>query len=145
MGIAVGGGSVWVGSDAGVIRIARDRPRDAATVPLGNDVRIPTALAFGEGAVWVVGRPAYSCCRPRRSAPATLTRIDPATNDVETITIGGNPAGVAVGAGSVWVADPATRSVIRVNADTEQVTRIPVGGRPRGIAVGAGLVWVSVG
>jgi streptogramin lyase len=65
---------------------------------------------------------------------------------VATIHIGGNPAGLAVGEGSVWVADPATRSVIRVNPHTNQVEeRIRVGGQPRGITVGAGAVWVSVG
>ena len=94
-----------------------------------------------------MSRPGYRCSPCQTVGTGTLTRIDPATNDiVKTIKIGGNPAAVAVGEGSVWVADPATRSVIRVNPDMHQVTnRIPVGGRPRGITVGAGLVWVSVG
>jgi DNA-binding SARP family transcriptional activator/streptogramin lyase len=143
-GIAVGGGSVWVGSDAGVIRIAQDLSGGTQTVRLG--VPIPTAISVGEGAVWVVGRPGYHCCPAETVGTGTLTRIDPATNDAPaTIDIGGNPAGLAVGEGSVWIADPTTRSVIRVNPETKQVARIKVGGRPRGIAVGAGAVWVSVG
>ena len=144
-GIAVGRDAIWVGSDAGVIRIARDLSTVMATVRLG--VPIPTAISIGEGAVWVAARPGYRCDPCETVGTGTLTRIDPATNDhVATIPIGGNPAALAVGEGSVWVADPATRAVIRVNPHTNLVDeRIKVGGRPRGIAVGAGAVWVSVG
>jgi YVTN family beta-propeller protein len=76
-----------------------------------------------------------------------LTRIDPKTNSVEaTVPLGGRPAGVAVGGGSVWIADAGTHSVVRVDAESNRVVaRIKVGARPRGIAVGDGLVWVSAG
>jgi len=51
-----------------------------------------------------------------------------------------------VGEGSIWIADPGTRSVVRVDPKkNREVARIPVGGRPRGIAVGDGFVWISVG
>ena len=143
-GIAAGEGALWVGSDAGVIRIAQDLSSVEPTVRLS--VGIPTAISVGEGSVWVVARPGFRCCPTETVGTGTLTRIDPTTNDVvETIKIGGSPAAVAVGEGSVWIADPATRSVVRVDPDnTNHVTRIPVGGRPRGVAVG-GDVWVSVG
>jgi DNA-binding SARP family transcriptional activator/streptogramin lyase len=144
-GIAAGRGAIWVGSDAGVIQIAPDLSSVMHTVRLS--VPIPTAISVGEGAVWVAARPGYHCCPAETVGTGTLTRIDPVTRDtVATIHIGGNPAGLAVGEGSVWVADPATRSVIRVNPHTNQVEeRIRVGGQPRGITVGAGAVWVSVG
>jgi len=70
----------------------------------------------GEGAIWVAARPGFRCCPPETVGTGTLTRIDPTTNSVEaTIPIGGNPAGVAVGEGAVWIADPGTRSVVRAD------------------------------
>ena len=60
--------------------------------------------------------------------------------------VGRTSAGLAVADGSVWVADPGTRSVVRVDAETNRVVaRIKVGARPGGIAAGDGLVWVAVG
>src|SRR5438309_11866760 len=92
---------------------------------------------FGEGAIWVAARPGFRCCPAEVVGTGTLTRIDPTTNSVEaTIPIGGNPAGVAVGEGSVWIADPGSRSVVRVDPKANRVVkRIRVGARPRGIAV----------
>jgi YVTN family beta-propeller protein len=147
-GIAVADGAVWVASDAGVTRISARSNAVSRTIGLG--VVVPTALALGEGALWVAARPGFYCCplgRPKAIGKGTLTRIDPATNSVEaTIPIGGNPAGVAVGEGSVWIADRGTRSVVRVDPERNRVVaRIKVGSRPRGIAVGDGSVWISVG
>jgi YVTN family beta-propeller protein len=143
-GIAVGEGAVWLGSALDVIRFSVSSHSVSKRIPLG--VVIPTAIAVGMGAVWVAARPGFRCCPPERVGTGTLTRIDPATNSVvATIPIGGNPAGVAVGEGSVWIADPGTRSVVRVDPKKDRVVRIRVGGRPRGIAVGDGSVWVSVG
>ncbi len=144
-GIAVGEGAVWVGSNLGVIRISASSNSISRTIRLG--VAVPTALAVGEGAIWVAARPGFRCCPPEAVGTGTLTRIDPTTNSVEaTIPIGGNPAGVAVGEGAVWIADPGTRSVVRVDPKANRVVeRIKVGARPRGIAVGDGSVWVSVG
>jgi YVTN family beta-propeller protein len=144
-GLAVGEGAVWVGSDVGVSRIGPRSNSVAATIRLG--VTPPAALAVGEGAVWVGARPIFRCCPPETVGSGTLTRIDPATNLVETtIPIGGQPVDVAVGEGSVWIADPGTRSVVRVDPEENRVVaRIRVGARPRGIAVGDGSVWISVG
>jgi virginiamycin B lyase len=144
-GIAVGEGAVWVGSDVGVIRIGKDSNAVSETIQLG--VVIPTALAIGERALWVAARPGFRCCPPETVGTGTLTRIDPATNSVEAaIPIGGNPVGIAVGEGSVWIADASTRSVVRVDPKSNRVvSRIDIGARPRGIAVGHGFVWVSAG
>ena len=51
-----------------------------------------SALAVGEGAVWVV-----------KSLDDTVSRIDARTNRVTTIPVGVSPADIAVGAGGVWV------------------------------------------
>jgi YVTN family beta-propeller protein len=144
-GVAIGEGSVWLSSDIGITPINARSNAVTPTIRLG--VAIPTALAFGEGAIWVAARPAFRCCPPETVGTGTLTRIDPATDSVEaTIPIGGQPAGVAVGEGAIWIADPGTRSVVRVDPKTNRVVkRIRLGARPRGIAVGGGFVWVSAG
>jgi DNA-binding SARP family transcriptional activator/streptogramin lyase len=142
-GIASGFGSLWIGANSGVIRV--NPTSTAVSAPIGLGAVVPTAIAVGEGAVWVASRPGFRCCPPETVGRGTLTRVDPRANSVDAaIPIGGQPAAVAVGAGAVWIADPGTRSVVRVDPDTYGVKRIPVGARPRGIAVGDGYVWVSV-
>jgi YVTN family beta-propeller protein len=144
-GIAVGEEAVWVGTDLGVIRINPRFNAVSATIPL--NVGVPTGIAVGEGSVWIVARPFFSCCPVKAVGAGTLTRIDPKGNSVNTtVTLGGSPAGVAVGEGSVWIADAGTRAVVRVDPATNRVVaRIEVGAQPRGIALGDGSVWVSVG
>ena len=58
------------------------------------------------------------------------------------ITGGGEPGGIAYGAGAVWIADTAEDLVLRIDPDSRTVDRIPVGHRPTAVAVGDGQVWV---
>ena len=136
---------MWVGSDAGVIRVNAESKVVSRTIGLG--VVVPTAIAVGNDAIWVASRPGFRCCPAETVGTGTLTRIDPATNTVRAIIpIGGYPSAVAVGEGSVWVADPRTRSLIRVDPKRNRIAKvIRVGARPQGIAVGNGSVWISVG
>jgi YVTN family beta-propeller protein len=65
---------------------------------------------------------------------------------VETINVEDQPIGVAVGAGSVWVANSTAGTISRIDPrESEVVSTIEVGGTPRGVAVGRGAVWVTVG
>ncbi|HEU0303041.1 MAG TPA: ABC transporter substrate-binding protein, partial [Gaiellaceae bacterium] len=75
----------------------------------------------------------------------SVSRIDPETNDVrQTIPVGGAPAGLTVGAGSVWVANGLDGTVTRIDADTNLPSQtITVGNGPTGVAYGAGSVWVT--
>jgi DNA-binding SARP family transcriptional activator/DNA-binding beta-propeller fold protein YncE len=142
-GIAVGFGALWVSGNSDLVRI--DAASRTASAPIRLGVLVPTAIAVGEGAVWVAATPGFHCCPPKTVGTGTLTRIDPKTNSVDAATpVGGSPAGLAVGEGSIWIADPATRSVVRFDPKTNDFVRIRVGARPRGIAVGGGFVWVSV-
>src|SRR5262249_50609316 len=53
-------------------------------------------------------------------------------------------AGIAVGAGSVWVTNSGSGTVSRVSPETEVVLRtVRVGNGPIGVAVAGGSVWVS--
>ena len=52
----------------------------------------PSAVAVGQGAVWVAN-----------AGDGTVTRIDPVTYAPTSISVGGAPAGIAVAGGRVWV------------------------------------------
>ena len=156
-GIAVGEGAVWAIGSADVVRIDPATGDVVARIPIAqNATRAapdPTALAVGEGAVWVVSRRvAFSALTgvPRTGGASILrgfvSRIDPATNAVvATIQVGADPFAVAVGHGSVWVANRRGFTISRVDPGTNRVVAsIPVGNRPQGIAAGDEGVWVSV-
>ena len=76
-----------------------------------------------------------------------MVALDPRSGRiVKSIGVGGDPAAVAVGAGSVWLAGG---SVSEVDPVTNEVVRtLPVGGRtktPCGIAATRDAVWVAIG
>jgi YVTN family beta-propeller protein len=100
-------------------------------VPLGTS---PSAVATGDGAVWVAS--------PNED---TVSRIDPAAGAVvQTIQVGSTPSGVAASPGAVWVANNDSDTVSRVDATVNRVVQtIPVGNGPTGVAVGYGSVWVA--
>ena len=104
-----------------------------ATIPVGPG---PSALAVGEGGVWVVNRHV-----------GTLWRIDPATNaPTEVVHIGSDPAAVAVGKGAVWVAGGEEGVVTRVDpAHPGEVEKVKTGNSPAAIAVAGGSVWAAAG
>jgi DNA-binding SARP family transcriptional activator/ABC-type branched-subunit amino acid transport system substrate-binding protein len=129
--LAVGAGAVWmINPDRTVSRI------DPATGALAAhvDVVATHAIAAGREGVWVVG-----------NGP-TLTRIDPRTNRTgQTIELGASGlAGIAVGAGAVWAADPIDGVVWRIEPGRNPVTRsIDVGPGVTGIVFVDGTVWAS--
>jgi DNA-binding beta-propeller fold protein YncE len=122
---------------------------DGSNVGVGPVVRIPfpahlsaanereglTDMAMGEGAVWVVGDP----------SDPTLWRIDPVRHRItKTIDLGFPPAGVAAGAGAVWVTDQLGDRVVEVDPRSGRLVRsIRVGRGAGGVAVGGGSVWVT--
>ncbi len=89
---------------------------------------------------------------PDPSAPrVALWRVDPQTVRVtQTTTIGPNHTYVptlelSAGAGSLWVTDYDSGTVVRVNPESGQViSTIRIGGHPFGIAFGANRIWVTV-
>jgi YVTN family beta-propeller protein len=102
-------------------------------------------LAVGYGSVWVAA-PEYS------SGRLALWRIDPETVRVaQTIDVGTarsylETLALAVGAGSIWLANYEDGTLWRIDPVTGTVAAtIHIGGHPRGVTVGAGRVWVTVG
>jgi hypothetical protein len=88
--VALGGGSVWLADPLSgvVLRVAPDSSRVVATVPTGG----VTALAFGSGAIWAVGK-------------AGILRIDPGNGKVTATLPAEQLEGVLMvttGAGWLW-------------------------------------------
>jgi YVTN family beta-propeller protein len=75
-------------------------------------------------------------------------RIDPGTRSVTaTVPVGHSPAGIAVGEGSVWVANAGDGTVTRIDPSTNPPRlhqTIPVGGSPAAITIADGRAWVAV-
>jgi DNA-binding beta-propeller fold protein YncE len=134
MAIAAGGRALWasVPSLSTVVRI------DPATNAVTARIRLfgqPCAfLAADNRAVWAAG----GHCASR------VMRADPRTNRRRRSVKGvAAPIGLAVGFGSLWVADLDAKIIARVNPRTARIiARLPVGGYPVRLAVGFGSVWV---
>jgi ABC-type transport system substrate-binding protein/DNA-binding SARP family transcriptional activator/DNA-binding beta-propeller fold protein YncE len=115
---------------APVQRIGRRGILVAALLALGGLAAILTAVVSGGKA------------RSLAALPNSIGVVDGRHHVVRTvIRAGGEPGGIAAGAGAVWVTDTASDLVLRIGRDGKSVDRIPVGHRPTGIAVGDGQVW----
>jgi YVTN family beta-propeller protein len=137
-GIAAAGRAVWVvGSNPGAnsVSVTRidpqfdviDRTARLASVVPGS----PGAVAAQGGALWV--------------APFSglLARLDSRTGRVvKQLDPNTAPAGIALGAGAVWMTDRDANNVTQVDA-TGLGRSLAVGHGPSGIAVGYGGVWVA--
>ena len=79
--------------------------------------------------------------------PNFVALIDPQSNSVvDTVQVGARPRGVAVGEGSVWVANQDDKTLSRIDAATHDLVRtITLDATPTGVAVGLGSVWVANG
>jgi len=148
--LAVGLGSVWALGAGTVERIDPKSTAIVASIPIvgGGQGPTPTAVAVGEGAVWVANRVVpHSTGLHHDFTPAgTVSRIDPRTNAVAaTIPVGRYSDAIAVGQGAVWVANHDDGTLSRIDPKTNSVVAtIHVGGQPEGVAVGSGAVWVAV-
>jgi DNA-binding SARP family transcriptional activator/outer membrane protein assembly factor BamB len=98
--LAIADGSVWAGGQnptgngVAVFRLDEETARVLQTIPLGGNGYPPTVdLAHGFGSIWVAS---YDL--------GEVERLDPETGDIiARIKVGGHPAGIAAGAGRVWV------------------------------------------
>ena len=76
-----------------------------------------------------------------------VKRINPATNAIEdTVRVDGAPAGVAIGAGSVWVTSRRGGKLTRIEpgAPPRVAGTVALGNSPQGVAVVDGAVWVAL-
>jgi YVTN family beta-propeller protein len=94
----------------------------------------PSAIAAGDGSIWVTNVDAHS-----------VSRVDPVRGvTIQTIQVGNGPAGVAFGGGFVWVTNSLDGTVSQLDPQTDtRVNTIPVGNGPVGVAADARNVWVA--
>jgi DNA-binding SARP family transcriptional activator len=109
--------------------------------------------ALGLGAAVLVAAAALAVWQLRDTPAASgsivlagnsVAVIDPATaRAVGEVPIGGRPAGIALGAGSVWVGNRDAKTLVRIDPDAREIVRtIGLGAQPAGLAFGAGDIWV---
>jgi DNA-binding SARP family transcriptional activator/glutamine cyclotransferase len=130
--LATDGTTAWAGDGFyGTITPIDHTGRESSTFRPESRATGRLALAYGAGALWV------------GSQDGTHTEIDPRTERViAVLRHTGDPEALAVGAGSVWVAEAGQDDVRQVDPVTHRVTRsIPIGGTPSDIAIGDGSVW----
>jgi ABC-type transport system substrate-binding protein/DNA-binding SARP family transcriptional activator/streptogramin lyase len=82
---------------------------------------------------------------PRVMAADSVGSLDLATGQVAGgVPVGSGPAGIAAGAGSIWVTNGAEGTVSRIDPRGPHVEQtLVVGSSPAGVAYGAGAVWVA--
>jgi DNA-binding SARP family transcriptional activator/ABC-type branched-subunit amino acid transport system substrate-binding protein/DNA-binding beta-propeller fold protein YncE len=126
--LAVAPDAVWViGADGKIVRIEPSSNERVATI----DKVKPQNIATGEGMVWV-------------SEEQHLVQIDPVRNIVaRRIPVEASPFGpLAIGAGSVWFADPENGQVFRVSTQGKpRQTAIELDQWVSGVAFGEGAAW----
>jgi YVTN family beta-propeller protein len=142
--IAVGDGSLWVARvapgdlgaphDDAVTRVDLASGRTVATITVA---RAPLDLAVTPGAVWV----------PNSGGGGdSVASIDPRTNRLagRPVVTGASPQSLAIGGGSLWVANHDARTVTRIDQTSGKVVAdIPVPSEPHRVTYGAGAAWVG--
>jgi YVTN family beta-propeller protein len=144
-GLAATESAVWVaasrpGSGTGeeglVLRVDPKSNQVVARIRTGT---WPAALVADEGGVWAVNTaPFYK--------RGTLVHIDARTNrlDGAPLPLGRAPSGLAVGAGTVWVADALEGTVRRIDpARRRVVATIRVGRQPYALVFAGGSLWAT--
>jgi YVTN family beta-propeller protein len=130
--VALAGRTLWVAPSAGLL--TRLDAVSGETRGAGIDATpTPTTIAAGRDAVWLGDT----------GGGSVVSRVDSRTGVAKQMPVAADPAGIAVGAGAVWVT-LGEDTVARMDPATGTVRgTTPVGERPAGIAVGAGGVWVA--
>jgi class 3 adenylate cyclase/streptogramin lyase len=130
--VAVGPNGVWVANGRALTRFDLGTSK-----PIGRsfELRFPaTQVAVGDdGVAWVT-----------HQSEDAVSRVDPDSSPTAFEDVANDPTGIAVGEGSVWVANSLGSSLVRLNAETGDVEReIPLGSAPHGVIVASGQVWVT--
>jgi ABC-type transport system substrate-binding protein/DNA-binding SARP family transcriptional activator/DNA-binding beta-propeller fold protein YncE len=134
-----------------VAAVAAATPEPAIVGPVGrapSAVRarraVTAAIVLAAAAAAVVVT--LLATRGSRSLTATansVAMIDASSGRLRAVVpAGGQPGGIATGAGAVWETDTANDLLLAINPSTRIIERIPVGRGPTGVAVGDGEVWV---
>jgi YVTN family beta-propeller protein len=135
MAVAAGAGAIWASLPDRNTIVRIDPATNAVTARVRLSEQPCAFLVADVHAVWSAGG----------HCAARVTRIDPRTNRQNgTVKAAlAAPIGLALGFGSLWVADLDAKAIDRFDPRTGRiVARLPVGGYPVRLAVGFGSVWV---
>ncbi len=131
-GLADGFGSVWTPScgDHAVLRIDPATGKVIAKIP-ADPANSEGGITAGAGSIWIVTK------------PATLVRIDPATNAViGKYDLPHGSENPLFSDGSIWISSFEQGSLLKVDPATGKVVAtISVGPKPRFLTAGAGSIW----
>ena len=142
--------------DPAIEQPAYEQPRPAST-RIRSSLRRRGALArdthflaavLGAAAVVAAAAVAFVIWGDHAATPTitgnAVAIIDPASSRVTgQVPVGAAPAALALGHGSLWVANTVDQTVSRVDvASGEAVRAVAVGGVPVGLAVGKNALWV---
>ena len=123
-----------------------DNVRKKRRAPTRGALALAAALALviAASVVAAVRESSGSSSVPVKLVGDSVAVIDPeSVAPVEEIPIGGRPSGLAVGEGSIWVANQDDNTLLRIDPRSREIVRtIGLGIRPTNVAVGVGSVWV---
>ena len=133
VGIAAGGGGVWV-IEFGETRVAKIDPR---TNTITQRIRVASeglsSIAVGARDVWAAD-----------PFGGLVWRIDPGLKLPRRIPLDVGVNWVAVGAGAVWATNELAGLVYRIDPSTNKAHVVRRTDGPATVAVGGGAAWVSV-
>jgi len=143
---------------SGAVAESEKLPHDTASVAergttrTGARVGSRTVVAGAAVTVAVIAAAAAAGVLATRGTGETavlansIVALDPSGSIAGTVPVGAQPAAIASGAGSLWVANLDDQSVTRVDESSRQAVRtIPIGDTPTGVAARDGGVWVTEG
>ncbi len=138
-----------LGQDPALDLPRAQRARSSTTVPAGRRRRLGLALGATAALALVVIALTALIGEEDNAGEAIAANgagaVDPVTGRVVTnVAVGSSPAGIAGGAGRVWVSNGADGTVTRIDARGGHVDQtVRVGSSPAGVAAGAGAIWVA--
>ena len=139
--IAVGGGSVWLGTDEGEQRSVNLTRVDSQTGAVKQTIRLPLAIdavAYEGGKVWCTSTGNGKLIAVSGTDGKVLKQID----------VGPGPRFIATGAGAVWVLDQGNGDVVKIDPQSMTVSstiHAGVSGGGGDLAFGEGYVWAING
>jgi DNA-binding SARP family transcriptional activator len=137
--VATNGHDAWVadGEHGVLLRFRIGYKRPPARLHWPRSHAGPTAVAVGEGAIWIA------------DGSRSLWRLDPLSREAEPIPAGVPLDGVTVGAGAVWAYSSRPPTVVRVDPASHVPKGLAIAGGgnevaplPIGIATTSRAVWV---
>ena len=124
--------------DSGLAAPAQNRKRRRLLVAVPAIVLAAAALSFA----WSIRDRT-----PVDHAPAnSAVRIDPKSGHVSTATVVGRlPGAVALGAGSVWIANRGDDTISRLDRSGRLNATVPLDAQPTALAFADGSLWATTG